>query len=1181
MKRLKGAIDSRIAEEQARQRSALTSSPPLSASKRSTSRAESPAKRTIRSNAPRQNGETPAKGPDPAEFEPEFVIGDSDVPSRSGTPRPALTRSESVTRQAAEPKENLRDDREKSEKTVADNVVETPQELPTDVRVKLRKLEKLESRYHELLRSYRVAHARVQTIDSFEASLKENTPLTSINDPRALAEYLNQLNLKGDMVLDELKRVTHDRDTYKDRLNDAEKRTKEAWDEVTNLRESNRAGDTNREQPEPRTAASAASQASPTEEPTTEQAPSETANLPPTLAKSRTGSLPSLSIFSPKHKAVESPVINETREDLFSYDDEIPRLQSELKNRDEKIEELQSNLTSLQGDLAVTRESTQSMVQSLEEATRELNGLRDYKDRCATELEEQRISLEQLRVKLMSAEAKAQTLEVAAGSRDNVRLNEMRRQLEQANGELAGLRKNPEASEDQTQQIQMLQEKTTGLENELHEAQTANEQSQKKADIAASLIKNLRDELAKVGGTCTALRTSNEDLELRVHQYEDNMLRQQALQEPVRESGSSTLPSASQIQTEPNSNAADTAVAGRKKSKKKKKGGKGLAEPATQNSQSELPSIDTSTQGTFEITEEVTVLRDELRECRHRLEEKDASLEKMRLTLKDQDDLKEEIESLRDDLVNVGQGHVQAKERLKELQVEKQALQNTVASLEEELAQLQGSHASATATSDSKLQDLASQFEDLKGKATTLQTDLSAAQQLASSRFKELSELRTMMEKAQPELTSLRSELSELGSIKEAYDKQELELKRIELLQEDMRKEITTQKRSVAERDAEIKNIKQKYEQESSSRSRAEEARSIASQEIQRLEAEKRQAKESIDKFSRDLSKARDEINSLRISLKDIEQQMTTVKRDNEGLKEEIELKTAQHASAQSLMSSMRDQTAEMAVQMKEARDRCESLDEEVADAHRLLSERSREGETMRRLLAEIEGKADARTREMKDRMETAIEERDRAEDESSTAARRRARELDDLRNKVREAERSMKRAEEAKEELENAQKDWKRRREELEHRSEQSSHEAEEVRRAMGELRDALDESERQVREAEKQKAELRRGMQDTQQRLEKLQKSNKVRLVSDSANDHSMMLTWTANSLWQMRCGPCKRPRIEVSTQELNRLGHLQTRHLLELDLPHPCPPADKVQVQRLHLPMGMRQARWTLFI
>ncbi|KAI4201491.1 MAG: hypothetical protein LQ346_002177 [Caloplaca aetnensis] len=1035
------------------------------------------------------------KGPDPAEFEPEFVIDDSDVPSRSGTPRPALNRSESTTKQAAEPKEDLQDNGDESEKTAPNNAVDTPQEIPTDVRVKLRKLEKLESRYHELLRSYRVAHARVQTIDLFEASLKENTPLTSINDPRALVEYLNQLNLKGDMVLDELKRVSHDRDTYKDRLDDAEKRTKEAWDEVTNLRESNRPDNTRKEQSEPQTDTSTAFQASSTEDPTTEQAPSETAKSPSTSAKSRTGSLSSLSIFSPKHKAVESPVIHETREDLFSYDDEIPRLQSELKNRDKKIEELQISVTSMQGDLAVTRESTQSMVQSLEEATRELNGLRDYKDRCATELEEQRNSSERLRAELISAEAKARTLGAAAGSGNAVHLGELHKQLEQANSELVRLRAHSEASEEQTQQIHTLQERTTGLESELNEALRANEQFQKKAEVAASLVKNLRYELAKTEETVMVLRTSNQDLELRIHQSEHNMSQQQALQESTRETGSSTLPSAPQSHMELNSNAADTAGAGKRKGKKKKKkGGNGVAEPAAPLSQGELPSSGSVIPGASEGTDEAAALKDELQICRRQMEDKDVAVEKMKLRLKDQDDLKEEIESLRDDLINVGQGHVQAEERLKELQVEKQALQNTISSLEEELAQLQGSHASATTSLDSKHQDLASQLENLQGEAATLQTDLSAAQQLASSRFKELSELRTTMQKAQPELTSLRGEVSELRSIREAYDRREFELQRIESMQEDLRTEFATQKRLVADRDAEIKTIQQKYEQENNSRMRAEEARSKASQRVQRLEAEERQTNESIDNFSRDLGKARDEINSLRSSLKGIEQQLTLVKRENEGLKEEIELKTAQHASAQSLMSSMRDQTTEMAVQMKEARDRCESLDEEVADAHRLLSERSREGETMRRLLAEIEGKADARTREMKDRMETAIEERDRAEDEASTAARRRARELDDLRNKVREAERSTKRAEEDKEELENARKDWKRRREELEHRSEQSSRETEEVRRAMGELRDALDESERQAREAEKQKAELRRGIEDTQNRLEKLQKSNKV---------------------------------------------------------------------------------------
>src|SRR5258708_402052 len=87
----------------------------------------------------------------------------------------------------------------------------------------------------ELLRSYRIAHARVGTIETFEASLRENTPLTSISDPSAFVEYLNQVNRKGDMVMDELKRVSKERDELNKNFEEAERRAKDASEEVARL----------------------------------------------------------------------------------------------------------------------------------------------------------------------------------------------------------------------------------------------------------------------------------------------------------------------------------------------------------------------------------------------------------------------------------------------------------------------------------------------------------------------------------------------------------------------------------------------------------------------------------------------------------------------------------------------------------------------------------------------------------------------------------------------------------------------------------------------------------------------------------------------------------------------------------------------------------------------------------
>ena len=953
----------------------------------------------------------------------------------------------------------------------------------------------------ELLRSYRVAHARVQTIDTFEASLRESTPLTSISDPRALVEYLNQLNLKSDMVVDELKRVSHDRDMYKQQLGDAEKQARDAWDEVANLREANGTAGKADHKPHLETETSS-TQVSLTEQSKTDYSPSSVTKSPPTSAKSPTGSLTSLSIFSPKSKPVESPIVKNTPEDLFSYDDEVPRLQAEVKDRDERIGKLQGEVINLKGDLAVTRESTQSMVQTLEEATRELNNLRDHKDRSSAEIAEERETSKKLSDKLQAdvkaTEAKLRDVEVRHRSDNIERLDELKQQLNQANDELQILREKARTSDEKTSEVQSLQRRVIFLENEISETRAAKELSEKKADTASSLLKTVRDELAENERKYTDIVSSKETLKETLQE------RIRYLENPEKQQGSHNAGTGLKDKIEPSTNVSQALNqtpenVSRKKNKKKKKGGKPVGEQTTEPQLTASEPVPTQTleagQDFAGKDENLRKLRDEIDQCRQQLEEKDTALEKMRSKLKDQDDLKEEIEGLRDNLIDVGQEHVQAKEKVKELQAEKRALQDTVASLERELVRLQGLQASNTASADQRQQDLSIQFEELKTKATALQTNLSAAEQLASSRFKELSELKAVIQEAQPELTSLRSEVKDLKSIKESHDKKEAELKRIEARQQDMYTEIAMQKRIVAERDAEVRGVNQKLAQENSSRSQAEDARSKANEEIQRLETEKRQAAESLDKLSKDLSGARDEITNLRGRTKELEQQIIELKRSNEGLKDEIELKTAQHASAQSLMSSMRDQTTEMAVQVKEARERCESLDEEVADAHRLLSERSREGETMRRLLSDIEGKTEARTREMKERMENAIEERDRAEDEASTAARRRARELDDLRNKVREAERSLKRAEDDKEELETAQRDWKRRREELEHRSEQSVREAEEVRRAMGELRDALDGSEQQAREAEKQKAELRRGLENTQHRLERLQKSNKVR--------------------------------------------------------------------------------------
>jgi DNA repair exonuclease SbcCD ATPase subunit len=158
-------------------------------------------------------------------------------------------------------------------------------------------------------------------------------------------------------------------------------------------------------------------------------------------------------------------------------------------------------------------------------------------------------------------------------------------------------------------------------------------------------------------------------------------------------------------------------------------------------------------------------------------------------------------------------------------------------------------------------------------------------------------------------------------------------------------------------------------------------------------------------------------------------------------------------------------------------------------------------------LVADVDDRADAKVREMRERMEIAIEERDRAEDEASTNSRRRAREVEELKSKIRDLEKDIKRATDDRDEIARSEKEHKRKRDELEAVASTHSQETNEIRSAMGELRSALDGSEKQVRDAEKQRSDLRRLLDESTQKYDKLQKEfrslqAKQKLVESSRN-------------------------------------------------------------------------------
>ena len=485
-----------------------------------------------------------------------------------------------------------------------------------------------------------------------------------------------------------------------------------------------------------------------------------------------------------------------------------------------------------------------------------------------------------------------------------------------------------------------------------------------------------------------------------------------------------------------------------------------------------------------DLTVRCTSLETEITELKN-AQTSASSAEKQRL---DQD-----FRVMVENITNMGKQIQADEEKTASLEKEKESLQIAKDACEKQIEELKAQHTANGAELDAKHQSLTADFDELKSKATGLEKDLNAANHLAQTRYKDLTDLREHLNKVQPELKKLREESEQLRVAKTDLEKANAIVKRLESKERDLRSEITEYKSQATEKDKEVGSLKDQAKRSDERSTALEDTCERARKDLEQNERTRDEAVDARDRLQSQLEKAQDEMKGSKSRLDDLEKQVKKFSDEAASLRDELQLKAAQQASSQSLMTSMQDGNRELATQMKEASERCESLEEELADAHRLLSERSREGETMRRLLADVESRADSRVREMREKMDLATEERDRAEDEASNIGRRKAREIEDLKNRLRDAEQEAGSASAAKEDAERRERDFKGRHEDLERRTAQAQEEVTEVRSAMAQLRDALDEGERQSRDLEKERADLRKALEEREARLEKLQKSSR----------------------------------------------------------------------------------------
>ncbi|KAK8098914.1 uncharacterized protein PG998_012155 [Apiospora kogelbergensis] len=1057
--RFKSALDKSIAEEQARQKTLAeqrsnTASPSSSSRPQSVSRTNSSAakRKTKKPSQDVSNGSDNLPNTDPAVFEAAFALDDEEAEAKAAVAKPengevsekdvkgddsADGKTEAKEATENEKTETNGDDRKKAAAPAK------AAELPAEIQAKLRKLDKLEKTYPELLRSYRIAHGRATAIEPFERALREHTPLTSIKDTEALVEYLNQLNLKGDMVMDEFKRVSAEKDTLK-------KKHDETTQELTALKE---------EMATLKAAAPPAPSAEKSDTTKTEEGDASkkeaVSEEPAQAVKSPVTSI--LGVFSPKQKPQTTEQDNkDVSEDMFSYDDEIPQLQAEVASKTEEITKLKSEVRNLKDEMAVAKENSAELVENLERATRELSESRDktaVDNSLQTQLDARNVEIASLTEKLEAAQTKLRDIETTL-------------EKEKTSAAEAGKKHEAEA-------------KSAGEEKSKLSAEL-----KKSTESYASLEKKIKDLTTEID----AMKKAKSESLAKVEELEKQLNEAIQAKSTTPAAAPASAPAAAKLEVPATSGM--TASQKKKNNKKKKKGGaaaNAAATEATPSETSEAPPLSPME------SPDTAALREELAKLKEDISEKDTRIEKLSKQRKTEEDLREEVENMQENLLHIGQDHVEAKERIKELESEKKTLLSRIRELEAEIAS-----GASKSESNSKLEAeykvMKDEYDELKTKSQTLTSDLGAAQQLAQSRYKDLTDLREVLSKAQPELKSLRQDSALLKTTKEELAAKQTEIRNLEKRENQLKAEVARVQRVGSDREGEVRNLNDRLAAEVKTRARLEDEKRVAGRDFRRSEAEKVELSAKAEKATRDLESLQTELAAVRPKIKALEDDVEALQKERDSLKEEVDLKTAQYNSCQGLLGSMRDQTAELSVQLKEARGSAESLEEELAEVQKHLQERTREGESMRRMINEVDERADAKVRDLRARMEAAVEERDRIEDESATLGRKRARENEELRVRTRELERDVKALAAEKEALETQNGEWRRRREELELGEQKAAAEVDEMRSVVGNLRTALDASEGQVREAEKQRADLRKLLDEARGRYDKLQKELKT---------------------------------------------------------------------------------------
>ena len=354
----------------------------------------------------------------------------------------------------------------------------------------------------------------------------------------------------------------------------------------------------------------------------------------------------------------------------------------------------------------------------------------------------------------------------------------------------------------------------------------------------------------------------------------------------------------------------------------------------------------------------------------------------------------EDVEQLRDMLRHVGSELVDAKDKIKQLETREKEVQSNKTELEATISRL---------TLELKA------AEEVAVSIDELRAQVADTESLAATRLEDLNKTKNKLDALDAELVSVKAEL---GTI--SVDKNDLlskladtqvKLRQIERSEKEARDRTNTLQINLNSKEKEVTNLRSELNSIQNAKSQLEDTLRSTRMELSRIDGECREILQKEQNARDDVTRYKRDVNIYREKIASLESIRASVTQERDALTEEIQLKYMQLASTETSIQTLREQTTELAHQAREAKERYEALEEELSEAHKLLSERARESDTMRRLLDEAEGREAGRMKDAREKLEAAIEERDHLEEEIAVLRRNNAEGSGELLRALKEKE--------------------------------------------------------------------------------------------------------------------------------------------------------------------------------